>query len=171
MRIRLQTAALLAIVFALTACVQTTTTLAGAPGGAVSAGTATAVSSARAVQLMEAVCGASLPNFANARATMKANGITAPSPTGTPTMYSTTEDASFQIQDGPGLGKTCSMVFGSTDSQDAVLSALSRLGRFQATPFGPATTYRGRGALVIFAGATRGAGSRTYYNIRMFSER
>jgi hypothetical protein len=163
--------ALLAATVTLAACVQTTTTVTSGAVPAVATGTATPISSARAVQVFEAVCGATLPDFAAAPRAMAANGITAPSPEGTPTIYSATEDLSFQLQAGPGLGRTCSMVFGSKDNEGTVLSALSRFGTFGPTPFGIATTYRGRAALVIFSGAAQRIGTTRYYNVRLLSER
>jgi hypothetical protein len=166
-----QMIASLALILALTGCVQTTTTVTGGAVPAVATGTATPISSVRAVQVFEAVCGATLPNFATAPRAMAANGITANPADSNPTIYSATEDLSFQIQDGPGLGRTCSMVFGSQEGEDAVLSALSRFGRFGQTAFGLATTYRGRATLVIFSGEVQRIGSTRYYNLRLLSER
>jgi hypothetical protein len=155
----------------LAACVPATAPQSGTPVAAVAAGTATPVSGARAVALFDAVCGGSLPNFASATAKMASNGIAAPSPLGTPTVYSATEDVSFQIQDGPGLGKTCSMVFGSPQREAAVLAALTAIGPFKRTAMGTATVYRGGSALVLFSGETQKSGTTSYYNIRMLSAR
>jgi hypothetical protein len=163
--------AVLAACVTLAACVPTTTTVTSGPVPAVATGTAIPVGSARAVQVFEAVCGATLPNFAAAPRAMAANGITARSPEGTPTIYSATEDLSFQIQNGPGLGQTCSMVFGSKDSEGTVLSALSRFGAFGPSPFGLAAPYRGRATLVIFSGEVQRIGTTRYYNVRLLSER
>ncbi|MGL4319377.1 MAG: hypothetical protein ACRCS3_00790 [Paracoccaceae bacterium] len=163
--------ALLTCSLMLGACVAPTTAVSNRPVAAVDAGSATPVSAARAVQVFESVCGETLPNFAGATAKMQSIGVTAPSPSGTATIYSQTEDLSFQIQDGPGLGKTCSMVFGSQDSEASVVSAFSAIGTFRQTPLGNAATYRGRGALVIFSGEMQRIGNTRYYNIRLLSER
>ena len=162
---------LLAISLVLGACVAPQTTAIGGPVAAVQAGSPAPVAAARAAQLFEAVCGDTLPNFANAKARMQAIGVTVPSPTGTPTIYSQTEDLSFQIIEGPGLGRTCSMVFGSQDTEGTIQTALSRFGAFQPTDLGAATVYKGRAALVIFSGEVKRLGSTRYYNVRLLSER
>ncbi len=89
--------ALLAATATLSACVETGTTVTSGTVPAVATATATPITSARAVQVFEAVCGGTLPNFDAAPRALAANGITAPSPNGTPTRYSATEDLSFQI--------------------------------------------------------------------------
>jgi hypothetical protein len=116
------------------------------------------------VQLFEAVCGASLPNFASAPARMAANGITLRSRSGTATMFSATENVSFQIQDGPGFGKGCSMVFMPRDSAANLNRAVAALGPTQP---GVGTRYRGRNVLVLVEAGGVGGASR----LLMTSER
>ena len=128
------------------------------------------ISAARAVALFDAVCGASLPGFANASALMAANGITMPSPRGTPTMFSLTEDVSFQLQDGPGQGRTCSMVFGTTDAPQQTTATFATMGQFVETPLGPGTIYRNTTAVVLIGGSTP-QGRVTLFNLRLLSDR
>ena len=128
------------------------------------------ISPARALALFDAVCGASLPGFAQAPALMAANGITVPSPSGTATVYSATEDVSFQVQDGPGAGRTCSMVFGTIQTAEAAATTFAAIGQFVETPLGLGTIYRGTNAVVLIGGnATQGP--TTYLNLRLLSER
>jgi hypothetical protein len=124
----------------------------------------------RAVALFDAVCGATLPGFANAPARMAANGITVASSQGTASVYSATEDVSFQIQDGPGQGRTCSMVFGTTNPPPNAASALSGLGQFVETPLGPGAIYRNTTAVVLIGNRSE-PGPVTYLNLRLLSER
>jgi hypothetical protein len=128
------------------------------------------ISPIRAVALFDAVCGASLPGFANALALMTANGIAVPSPDGTATVYSASQDVSFQIQDGPGAGRTCSMVFGTTEPPQAAAVAFASLGQFVETPLGPGTIYRNTQAVVLIGGSAT-QGPITYLNLRLLSER
>lgn len=128
------------------------------------------ISAVRALALFDAVCGASLPGFAQAPALMTANGITVPSPSGTATVYSATQDVSFQVQDGPGAGRTCSMVFGTTQSAATAADTFSVLGQFVETPLGLGTIYRGTNAVVLIGGNST-QGPTTYLNLRLLSER
>ena len=128
------------------------------------------VSVIRAIALFDAVCGATLPGFNDASQQLVANGITIPSPEGTATLFSATEDVSFQIQDGPGQGRTCSMVFGTPDSPQTVGRGFAGLGQFVETPFGPGTLYRDTDSVVLI-GASSVQGTTTYLNLRLLSER
>lgn len=128
------------------------------------------VSVIRAIALFDAVCGATLPGFSDAPRQLVANGITIPSPEGTATQFSATEDVSFQIQDGPGKGRTCSMVFGTPDSPQTVTRGFAGLGQFVETPLGPGTLYRDTQSVVLI-GASSAQGRITYLNLRLLSER
>ncbi|MGL4278739.1 MAG: hypothetical protein ACRCS0_00100, partial [Albidovulum sp.] len=80
-------ALLAAITLALAGCVQTSGS--NPPSAAVASGNPRPVATTRAVQLFDAVCGGSLANdFASAKSLMAKHGVTAPSPMGTPTVYS-----------------------------------------------------------------------------------
>jgi hypothetical protein len=162
--------ALFTLLFALTlgACVETTVTT--RPVSAVERGTATPLSATRAIQLFESVCGASLPDFGGATANMAAIGVTVPSPDGTPTIFSQTEDLSFQLQRGRGGDRACSMVFGSRDSDAAIRAALSRIGTFGPPPFGFTARYRGTDAFVVYSGERQRLDDTGYYNLRLLSE-
>ncbi len=121
----------------------------------------------RAVKLFLAVCGATAPrDFAGAQKVMAKYGITAKQPTGT--VFSKTEDLSFKIMDGPGFGKTCSMVFASGDKAATVQAAVPKVGPFRDTAFGLAALTPDR-HLVIYQKSR--AGGRTYFNLRLFSDR
>ncbi len=128
------------------------------------------VSITRAVALFDAVCGESLPGFTNASSIMAANGITVPSPEGSATVYSATQDVSFQIQDGPGQGRTCSMAFGTTDPPHVAAPAFAAFGQFVETPLGLGTIYRNTQAVVLIGGSST-QGDITYLNLRLLSER
>jgi hypothetical protein len=127
------------------------------------------VSAARAVALLDAVCGASLPKFGTIDATLRANGMTVA--TGTNTLRSAAEHVSFRLADGPGDGKTCAMTFGATDGVDAVKAAFAALGALRDTPLGPATKYRGRPAIFIYDGPSDQIGGVQFYTVRLLSER
>jgi hypothetical protein len=163
---------LTALALALSACTTTTApspVTAPAPtGGVVPADwNPPPVTPARAVQLFEAVCGASLPNFASATSRMAANGITLTSAIGTSTRYSATEEVSFKIIDGPGLGKSCSMVFQTSGSPASLRSAVNALGPSADTAMGRAILYRGRNVIVTLEPASSNGLSR----LLMLSER
>ena len=128
------------------------------------------VAPARAKALSDAVCGASLKgDFATAPERLRANGFTRISPLGTPTTYSQTENASFKIENGPGFGKSCSMVVATQSSPAAVRAALMP-GKPMATPFGLAAIYANTGALIV-EGPTNRDGGLNYVNYRLFSDR
>ena len=128
------------------------------------------ISAARALALFDAICGESLPGFTRAPALMASNGITVPSRSGTATVYSATEDVSFQLQDGPGAGRTCSMVFGTTQSAATAANTFAVIGQFVETPLGLGTIYRGTHAVVLIGGKSI-QGPTTYLNLRLLSER
>lgn len=135
----------------------------------IAAAAPTPLPAARALTLLDAVCGASLPNFGTIDATLRANGITVASEA--TTMRSPTEDVSFRLQDGPGDGKTCAMVFGATDDAATIRAAFASLGAFKETPLGTATKYRGRAAIFIYDGPAQQIGGVQYYTVRLLSER
>jgi hypothetical protein len=127
------------------------------------------VSAMRAVALLDAVCGASLPNFGTIDAALRSNGITVA--TESNAMRGTGEEVSFRLQDGPGDGKTCAMTFASPDGPEAVKTAFTTLGAFRETPLGLATKYRGRQAIFIYDGPGQQVGGAQYYTVRLLSER
>lgn len=127
------------------------------------------ITAVEAVAAFEGICGASLPNFAGAKNRMAAFGITAQLLAGSDTIHSPTKQISFKILDGPGLGKTCSMVFATQERPATVQAAFNKLGTFIESSLGRGTFYADR-ALVLQPEATRRGGG-TYYNLRMLSER
>ena len=127
------------------------------------------VTATRAVGLLDAVCGASLPGFGTIDATLRANGFA--TATGATVMRSATEEVSFRLADGPGDGKTCAMTFAATDGPDAVKSAFASVGTFKDTPLGLAAKYRGRAAIFIYDGPAQQIGAVQYYTVRLLSER
>ena len=133
----------------------------------VDPGTLPAVPADRAVALFAAICGDSLPNFDSATDRMSANGITDAAQTGT--FYSSRENLSFKITDGPGAGKTCSMVFATQDDTEAFVRAAFTLGAFQETQLGLAAPYRG--SIVLLGDRPTSVGSVTYHNLRLLSQR
>jgi hypothetical protein len=136
------------------------------PTAALVAPTAPApIPAMRAVALLDAVCGASLPNFGTIDAALRNNGITVT--TQTNAVRGAAEEVSFRLQDGPGDGKT----FASPDAPDAVKAAFTTLGAFKETPLGLATKYRGRQAIFIYDGPGQQVGGVQYYTVRLLSER
>ncbi|MGL4319378.1 MAG: hypothetical protein ACRCS3_00795 [Paracoccaceae bacterium] len=127
------------------------------------------VPASRAVALLDAVCGASLPNFGTVDAAARASGFVAAA--GGNTLRSASEEVSIRLADGPGDGKTCAMTFASTDAPDAVKAAFTTLGAFKDTPLGLATKYRGRPAIFIYDGPGQQVGGAQYYTVRLLSER
>jgi hypothetical protein len=127
------------------------------------------VSATRAVGLLDAVCGASLPNFGTIDNAARANGFA--DATGGNTLRSASEEVSFRLADGPGDGKTCAMTFASPDGEGAVRTAFATLGAFKETPLGLATKYRGRAAIFIYDGPGQQIGGLQYYTVRLLSER
>ncbi|MEM8850425.1 MAG: hypothetical protein AAGE03_10355 [Pseudomonadota bacterium] len=125
-------------------------------------------SAAEALAIFDGVCGASLPDFSSAARLMPAFDVTNRQSTGT--VFSTTRDLSLKILDGPGEGRTCSMVFSTIDSAAQTRQVFEQLGPFTDGPSGTGTLYRGRNALVLFRPAG-GSGASSYYNIRLLSER
>lgn len=123
----------------------------------------------RAVALLDAVCGASLPKFGTIDTALRASGFAMAS--GTTTARSATENVLFRLTDGPGDGKTCAMTFWSTEGPDATRAAFSSLGAFRDTPLGLATKYRGRPAILIYDGPAENIGGVQCYTVRLLSER
>lgn len=146
-----------------------------APLGALAQGASVpgpgAVPVDRAIQLFDAICSATLgKKFRGAERAMKANGISVPSPMGTPTIYSATEDLSFQI-DKAGLSFVqCSMVFGTTDSKRAVQAAFkARFGPFKEAGGMSGTRHPKTGAVVMTNPPDRN-GSHTIFHLVMLAE-
>jgi hypothetical protein len=127
------------------------------------------VAASRAVALLDAVCGASLPNFGTVDSAARASGFAAAA--GGNTLRSPTEEVSIRLADGPGDGKTCAMTFASADGPEAVKAAFASLGAFKQTPLGLATKYRGRQAIFIYDGPGQQVGGAQYYTVRLLSER
>jgi hypothetical protein len=105
---------------------------------------------ARAIQLFDAVCTSTAKRkFNGAKAAMRANGIDTPSPWGTPTIYSATEDLSFNLGKLGGRMQ-CSMVFGTTDSRRSFDRALTaRFGPLQQVDGGSGTFDPQTGFLIL----------------------
>lgn len=146
----------------------TKTTVAVDPNAEVGSET---VPVARALNVFDAVCGQSLPDFASAPRLMTQNGITNKASTGT--VYSATEDLSFKIVDGPGIGNSCSMVFVSKEPKKQVFDAYrSKFIRVDQTPLGLTGGYtiNNRVAVVLISEPRRVDG-QNYYNLRLLSER
>jgi hypothetical protein len=162
-------AAIIAIA-TLSACVDTpTAAVTTPPGGGVplAGGNPAPVSTARAVALFDAVCGGTAArNFSGAKQVMAQNGVTAPSPLGTTTMFSTTEDLSFKV----APGDTCSMVFGTRDSRSTVANAVkTRFGN--PIPIGTneiAMKDLKTGKLVIFDQNALTGGPNPLYHLMMY---
>ena len=133
-----------------------------------------AVSSARAVALFAAICGSNLPNFKNALRTAAANQITFKAKTGT--TFSTIEDLSVKVFEGPGAGKTCSMVFKSNDSKRRFLEAaksLSPNGKLVTTTRAGAKSTGGlfEGKALFFVDGPSRADGKKYFSLKMLSQR
>lgn len=129
-----------------------------------------AVPVARALQLFDAICAASAKSkFRRAKVAMQVNGVDIPSPWGTPTIYSATEDLSFQV--GPQGSRTqCSMVFGTTDSAKAVARAIAaRFGAMQEVG-GMTATRDPRSGLVVLTNLPSKSGTHTIYHLALLTE-
>ncbi|MEM8592951.1 MAG: hypothetical protein AAGF13_10535 [Pseudomonadota bacterium] len=123
---------------------------------------------AEAVRLFQAICGETLPNFDGVDTALQANGINQPSPGNSTTKFHPSGRLSFKVLDGPGVGKTCSMVFETTESKAQVDAALAELGNFRDSSLGTATLYKD--TLVLTREPTAFEG-RSVYNLRMLSRR
>lgn len=165
-------AALMSIVLLVSACVPAETARVSAVSKpATGTADAAVVSAARAVAMFRDVCGKTAgAHFAGATQRMAAYKVTAPSPLGTSTLYSTIEDLSFKIMDGPGYGKTCSIVYASNDNEAATAAVhIANFGKPKMTEFGITAFDKAAQRLVIINRPTRNAG-RTYYNLKMLSD-
>ncbi len=163
---------LLLATLALTACVPTPITMPMdvKPGAIVPAAMAP-ITTARAVALFDAVCGATVLNdFAKAPARMAENGITVASPYGTPTVYSPTENVSFQVHAGPGFGKTCSMVFGTKENRATVMVGINAINPFRPSELGMTALYRNQKRLVLFDGGDSKDANGTLYHLQLLSD-
>ena len=126
----------------------------------------------RAVSVFLSVCKESADrDFADAEAAMAQVGVTKKNAE-TGSVYSETEDLSFKIVDGPGMGKSCSMVFITSDSPELVAGALPILGPFQDSPLGPMSILEGNIPVVyVFRNLGSGADGPFAHNLRMLSVR
>lgn len=159
----------------LTACAAPTAGVAPVPVPVPAAPAAPAIDSApisvtRAVALFDNICGASLPDFTSAARRMAENGINQMTSDRIPTLFSQTEEVSFQLQLGPGPSRICSMVFGTTETAQAARAGFAVTGQFFDTPVGPGAVYRGTHAITLIGG-TALQGTTTYLNLRLLSER
>jgi hypothetical protein len=126
----------------------------------------------RAASVFLSVCKESADrDFADAEAAMAQVGVTKKNAE-TGTVYSETEDLSFRIMDGPGMGKSCSMVFITGDSPEQVADALPKVAPFQDSPFGPMTVLEGSIAVIYVAqNPGSGDGGPFAHSLRMLSVR
>lgn len=154
----------------LTACAPPTAGVAPVPVPAAPAFDSAPISVTRAVALFDNICGASLPDFTSAARRMAENGINQVTSDRIPTLFSQTEDVSFQLQLGPGPSRICSMVFGTTETAEAARAGFAVTGQFFDTPVGPGAVYRGTHAITLIGG-TALQGTTTYLNLRLLSER
>ncbi len=130
----------------------------------------TLVPVARALQMFDAVCGRSLPDFSSADRNLKQAGVTNKASTGT--YFSPVEDISFKIAEGPGFGKSCSMVFATTETRKRVFAAYgAKFTSIRETPLGLMGGYRvdNRVTSALIAEPRRNDG-RNYFNLRLLSE-
>lgn len=132
----------------------------------------TMIAADRAVSVFLSVCKESADrDFADAEAAMAELGVTKKNAE-TGSVYSETEDLSFRIVDGPGMGKSCSMVFITRDTPELVAGALPILGPFQDSPFGPMSILEGNIPVVyVFQNLGSGADGPFAHNLRMLSVR
>lgn len=140
------------------------------PGASSAQGDLPAVSAKRGIALFEAICAKTLPNFSRAENVAKVNKITFHAGTGT--FYSTIEDLSFRLADGPGNGKTCSIVFMSKQSKSAFHREAARILTEQKiikSSIDEGGLYDGK-ALVLVNGPIRASGKK-YFSLKMLSQR
>lgn len=129
-----------------------------------------AVGPKRGVALFDAICGKNLPAFRNAERSAAVNGVDRRADTGT--IYSGREDISFRLSDGPGAGKTCSIVFRSTASQSVIYSEAAKIAsgrKITKSSIGDGGIYGDR-ALFLVQGPISSGGAK-YYSLKMLSER
>lgn len=123
----------------------------------------------RARELFDLICGASLPDFDDAGERLARNNFTRKSPTGSATLYSQTENVSFQIQNGPGTGRTCSMAFAS-DASAAEVSRAMMTGKI--TDFaGQRAALFGESRALVLEGPVRLSAGLSYFGYKLLSER
>ena len=111
-----------------------------------------AVSTARALQLFETICGGSLPKFAKAKKLMAANGIYLASKQGSATVFSKVENVSFQIQTYSDGNGRCSMVFKTKESRKALRQSFKSLGPTEEVMGNLSVAYRDRTVAVLEEG-------------------
>ncbi|SFJ39685.1 hypothetical protein [Jannaschia pohangensis] len=125
------------------------------------------VALSRALTMFETVCGGSLPDFASARTQMASVGVTRA--TAGDVIYSQSEDVSFRIFRDPRIGPTCSMIASVPVSEAAMRRGLmARYGTLAPSQFGDVGKHRGKTVLLLDPNQRNG---RTYFNIRLLSER
>ncbi len=158
----------LAALLGLAAC-QTTTQTSVASDPTVDVGDKV-VPVSRALQIFDAVCRRSQPDFASFDRNVKQLGEVRKASTGT--VFSQTEDVSFKILDGPGGGKSCSMVYGTKESKRAVFRAYeARFTAIAATPLGRMGGYQtGDGVMQVIIGDPTRNDGLNYFNLLLLSE-
>lgn len=157
----------LASVALLAAC--TTTATPPAPSSAPPVSTINAsVTAGRALQVLQNVCGSTLPRFSRAQTQMARVGITETSASGT--VFSINEDLSAKIVGGgPEQAIICSIVWGSDQSLRQTRRTIDGFRTLVDGPLGLGAAYADD-VLMIFRAPSTGAGRR-YYNLYLLSGR
>ncbi|MHA6263400.1 hypothetical protein ACXYMO_09370 [Arenibacterium sp. CAU 1754] len=130
-----------------------------------------AVPAERAVALFDAICGKSLPNFAKAKRIAATNGLTQSAAGGA--VHSTRDNLAFRLEAGPGVGKSCVLIFETKSKERAILRALKALnsGNTLAKRNGDMHgLYQGRPAVFFETGPLRLPGVQLHI-LTMWSER
>lgn len=126
---------------------------------------------AEAIAIFKDVCATTVArHFAGAEKRMETNKVSLPSPVGTSTLYSTELDLSMKIVDGPGFGKSCSLVFAAAETPAMVRATFeANFSKLSPSMFGLTGIDAATRHLVIYqdAGLNRG---RHYYHFTYFSD-
>lgn len=134
----------------------------------ISTAESVALRTSDAMKYFHAICGATLPDFANAPAALQRNGF---QQHGTGTWFLPDQSVSIKILDGPGMGKSCSFVANSVDNEATIKAAVAESlpGMGRAVP--NATLYPNSRALVEMRPEIGKFDGVSIFSLRMMSDR
>ncbi len=129
------------------------------------------VSTKRAIQLFDAICGATLDDrYVSARARMAQNGVSLVVPDA-PNIFSKRENLSFVIERPGKPGAKCQMVWGNFEPRAQVLSGVGAINPLKPAGGALLTNYRETGKILVLTDGIKMSNGAQLYRLTLFAGR
>ncbi len=129
------------------------------------------VSTKRAVQLFDAICGATLGDrFVSAKARMAENDVSL-SVADAPNIFSKRENLSFVVEKPGKPGAKCQMVWGNFEPRAQVLAGISAINPLKPAGGALLTNYRETGKILVLTDGAKMSNGAQLYRLTLFAGR